>query len=48
MLPSALAVEEGQRIRQLAEVVVFIVSHAAHKTGDNAHEDAHGTYVYKQ
>ena len=37
----ALAVEEGQRIRQLAEVVVFIVSHTAHKTGDDAHEHAH-------
>ena len=37
----ALAVEEGQCIRQLAEVIVFIVSHAAHKTGNNAHEHAH-------
>ena len=37
----ALAVEESQRIRQLAEVVVFIVSHAAHKTGNNAHEHTH-------
>lgn len=37
----ALAVEESQRIRQLAEVVVFIVSHAAHKTGDDAHEHTH-------
>ena len=37
----ALAVEEGQRIRQLAEVVVFIVSHTAHKTGNDAHEHAH-------
>ena len=37
----ALAVEESQRIRQLAEVVVFIVSYAAHKTGNDAHEHAH-------
>ena len=37
----ALAVEESQRIRQLAEVVVFIVSHTAHKTGNDAHEHAH-------
>ena len=37
----ALAVEESQRIRQLAEVVVFIVSHAAHKTSNDAHEHAH-------
>ena len=37
----ALAVEESQRIRQLAEVVVFIVSHTAHKTGDDTHEHAH-------
>ena len=37
----ALAVEKGQCIRQLAEVIVFIVSHAAHKTGDDAHEYAH-------
>ena len=37
----ALAVEESQRIRQLAEVVVFIVSYAAHKTGNDAHKHAH-------
>ena len=37
----ALAVEESQCIRQLAEVIVFIVSHTAHKTGDDAHEHAH-------
>ena len=36
-----LAVEEGQCVRQLAEVIVFIVSYAAHKTGDDAHEYAH-------
>ena len=37
----ALAVEEGQCIRQLAEIVVFIVCHAAHETGDDTHEHAH-------
>ena len=37
----ALAVEESQCIRQLAEVIVFIVSHTAHKTGNDTHEHAH-------
>ena len=36
-----LAVKKRQRVRQLAEVVVFVVGNAAHKTGDDAHEHAH-------
>ncbi len=36
-----LAVEEGQRIRQLAEIVILIVRHAAHEAGNDAHEHAH-------
>ena len=36
-----LAVEKRQRVRQLAEVIVFIVSYTAHKAGDDAYEHAH-------
>ena len=36
-----LAVEEGQCIGELAEVVELVVDHAAHEAGDDAHEYAH-------
>ena len=36
-----LAVEEGQCIRELTEVIILIVDHTAYKTGDDAYENTH-------
>ncbi len=33
-----LSVKERQRIRKLAEIVIFIIHHSAHKSSDNSHK----------
>ena len=35
------SVEERKGIRQLAEVIIFVISIGSHKTGDNTHKHAH-------
>ena len=37
----SLAIEEGQRIGQLAEIIELVVDHAADEACDDAHEHAH-------